>query len=186
MLLLFQNTIGGAKMSNNIPIKTRAVGGFDKKQVDEYLSSLSAEYESAVSKEDIAKLRDEISDLKRSSREKDRKIAELRDTLDALRQEDAKPDFDNLSSSAKKFTDAHNEVIKIADKTSKYINSTERKLPSLLKNLSAVTKSIESVNDELSEITKQLDSIEITPPLEAEAESNGSEGFNIFDQDFDS
>ena len=51
-------------MSNNIPIKTRAVGGFDKKQVDQYLSSLDEEYEKSVSKEDIAKLREEIAELK--------------------------------------------------------------------------------------------------------------------------
>lgn len=174
-------------MSNNIPIKTRAVGGFDKKQVDQYLSSLDEEYEKSVSKEDIAKLREEIAELKKSIREKDKKLSELKDKLDDFdKSNENKPDFDNLSSSAKKFTDAHNEVVSIADKTSKYINSTERKLPSLLKNLSSVTKSISNLNDELSEIAKQLDSIEITPPLEVEAQANAPEEFNIFDQDFDS
>ncbi|MBD8962587.1 MAG: hypothetical protein EGR81_10075 [Ruminococcaceae bacterium] len=173
-------------MSNNIPIKTRAVGGFDKKQVDQYLSSLDEEYEKSVSKEDIAKLREEIAELKKSIREKDKKLSELKDKLDDFdKSNENKPDFDNLSSSAKKFTDAHNEVVSIVDKTSKYINSTERKLPSLLKNLSAVTKSISNLNDELSEIAKQLDSIEITPPLEVEAQANEPEEFNIFDQDFE-
>ncbi|MDY3089381.1 MAG: hypothetical protein SOW51_09250 [Oscillospiraceae bacterium] len=173
-------------MSNNIPIKTRAVGGFDKKQVDQYLSSLDEEYEKSVSKEDIAKLREEIAELKKSIREKDKKLSELKDKLDDFdKSNENKPDFDNLSSSAKKFTNAHNEVVSIADKTSKYINSTERKLPSLLKNLSAVTKSISNLNDELSEIAKQLDSIEITPPLEVEAQANEPEEFNIFDQDFE-
>ena len=173
-------------MSNNIPIKTRAVGGFDKKQVDQYLSSLNEEYEKSVSKEDIAKLREEIAELKKSIREKDKKLSELKDKLDDFdKSNENKPDFDNLSSSAKKFTDAHNEVVSIADKTSKYINSTERKLPSLLKNLSTVTKSISNLNDELSEIAKQLDSIEITPPLEVEAQANEPEEFNIFDQDFE-
>lgn len=173
-------------MSNNIPIKTRAVGGFDKKQVDQYLSSLDEEYEKSVSKEDIAKLREEIAELKKSIREKDKKLSELKDKLDDFdKSNENKPDFDNLSSSAKKFTDAHNEVVSIADKTSKYINSTERKLPSLLKNLSAVTKSISNLNDELSEIAKQLDSIEIIPPLEVEAQANEPEEFNIFDQDFE-
>lgn len=173
-------------MSNNIPIKTRAVGGFDKKQVDQYLSSLDEEYEKSVSKEDIAKLREEIAELKKSIREKDKKLSELKDKLDDFdKSNENKPDFDNLSSSAKKFTNAHNEVVSIADKTSKYINSTERKLPSLLKNLSAVTKSISNLNDELSEIAKQLDSIEITPPLDVEAQANEPEEFNIFDQDFE-
>ena len=173
-------------MSNNIPIKTRAVGGFDKKQVDQYLSSLDEEYEKSVSKEDIAKLREEIAELKKSIREKDKKLSELKDKLDDFdKSNENKPDFDNLSSSAKKFTDAHNEVVSIADKTSKYINSTERKLPSLLKNLSAVTKSTSNLNDELSEIAKQLDSIEITPSLEVEAQANEPEEFSIFDQDFE-
>ena len=174
-------------MSNNISIKTRAIGGFDKKQVDEYLNSLAEEYEKSVSKENIAKLRDEIAELKKSLREKDKELSELKEKLDGFdKGGENKPDFDNLSSSAKKFTDAHNEVVRIADETCKYINSTERKLPSLLKNLSAVTKNIDSLNDELSEITKQLDSIEITPPLEVEAQANEPEEFNIFDQDFDS
>lgn len=177
---------GGTKMSNNIPIKTRAVGGFDKKQVDEYLEALAAEYEKAVAKEDIAKLRDEISELRKTACEKDRKISELNGKLRELEKSNGdKPDFDNLSSSAKKFIDAHNEVVRIADETSKYINSTEGKLPALLKNLSTATKSIERLNKELSEIENQLDSIEVTPPLEFEASTNEPEEFNIFDQDFD-
>lgn len=177
---------GGAKMSNNVPIKTRAVGGFDKKQVDEYLEALAAEYEKSVSKEDIAKLRDEITELKKSAREKDKKLSELNDKLEELEKSNGnKPDFDNLSSSAKKFIDAHNEVVRIADETSRYINSTESKLPALMKNLSAVTKNIDRLNTELSEIQDQLDSIEVTPPLEFEASANEPEEFNIFDQDFD-
>lgn len=180
---------GGTKMSNNIPIKTKAVGGFDKKQVDEYLESLTSELNDTVSKEDIASLRDEIADLKRTSREKSRRIIELKEKLDAMKKDEDRPDFDNLSNSAKKFIDAHNEVVAIADKTSKYINSTERKLPSLLKNLSAVTKSIDSLNEELTEIGKQLDSIDIGEPIEnAEKteKTETAEEFNIFDQDFDS
>lgn len=177
---------GGTKMSNNIPIKTRAVGGFDKKQVDEYLEALAAEYEKAVAKEDIAKLRDEISELRKTACEKDRKISELNGKLRELEKSNGdKPDFDNLSSSAKKFIDAHNEVVRIADETSKYINSTESKLPALLKNLSTATKSIDRLNKELSEIENQLDSIEITPPLEVEAQANEPKEFDIFDQDFD-
>lgn len=173
-------------MSNNIPIKTRAVGGFDKKQVDEYLEALAAEYEKAVAKEDIAKLRDEITELRKTACEKDRKISELNSKLRELEKSNGdKPDFDNLSSSAKKFIDAHNEVVRIADETSKYINSTESKLPALLKNLSTATKSIDRLNKELSEIENQLDSIEITPPLEVEAQANEPKEFDIFDQDFD-
>ena len=173
-------------MSNNIPIKTRAVGGFDKKQVDEYLDALAAEYEKAVAKEDIAKLRDEITELRKTACEKDRKISELNGKLRELEKSNGdKPDFDNLSSSAKKFIDAHNEVVRIADETSKYINSTESKLPALLKNLSTATKSIDRLNKELSEIENQLDSIEITPPLEVEAQANEPKEFDIFDQDFD-
>ncbi len=177
---------GGTKMSNNIPIKTRAVGGFDKKQVDEYLEKLAAEYEKAVAKEDIAKLRDEISELRKAVSEKDGEIVELNGRLRELDKSNGdKPDFDKLSSSAKKFIDAHNEVVRIADETSKYINSTESKLPALLKNLSTVTRNIERLSTELSELENQLDSIEITPPLEVEARANEPEQFNIFDRDFD-
>ena len=71
-------------MSNNISIKTRAIGGFDKKQVDEYLNSLAEEYEKSVSKEDIAKLRDEIAELKKSLREKDKELSELKEMLDGF------------------------------------------------------------------------------------------------------
>lgn len=176
---------GGTKMSNNIPIKTRAVGGFDKKQVDDYLESLAAEYENAVSKEDIAKLRDEIDTMKRTSREKDRRIDELKAKLAEFDRNAEKPNFDNLSNSAKRFIDAHNEVVRIADETSKYINSTEDKLPSLLKSISDATKNVENLAGKLSEITKRLDSIEITPPLEVEAQAGETEEFDIFDIDFE-
>ena len=148
-------------MGSNIPIRTRAVGGFDKQQVDRYLDELSAECEKAAAKEDIAELRREIDELKETLRQKEEYAQSLRQKIKSF-DEESKSEIDNISYSAKKFTDAHNEVLKITDETSRYINAAERKLPSLLKGLTEVSNSADSLKAELSELSKQIDSIPVS------------------------
>ena len=148
-------------MGSNIPIRTRAVGGFDKQQVDRYLDELSAECEKAAAKEDIAELRREIDELKETLRQKEEYAKTLRQKIKSF-DEESKSEIDNISYSAKKFTDAHNEVLKITDETSRYINAAERKLPSLLKGLTEVSQSADSLKAELSELSKQIDSIPVS------------------------
>lgn len=148
-------------MGNNVPIRTRAVGGFDKQQVDRYLDELSAECEKSAAKEDIAELRREIDDLKATLCQKEEYAQSLRQKIKSF-DEESKSEIDNISYSAKKFTDAHNEVLKITDETSRYINSAERKLPSLLKGLTEVSQSADSLKAELSELSRQIDSIPVS------------------------
>ena len=148
-------------MGSNIPIRTRAVGGFDKQQVDRYLDELSAECEKAAAKEDIAELRREIDELKATLCQKEEYAQSLRQKIKSF-DEESKSEIDNISYSAKKFTDAHNEVLKITDETSRYINAAERKLPSLLKSLTEVSNSADSLKAELSELSKQIDSIPVS------------------------
>lgn len=148
-------------MGSNIPIRTRAVGGFDKQQVDRYLDELSAKCEKAAAKEDIAELRREIDELKATLCQKEEYAQSLRQKIKSF-DEESKSEIDNISYSAKKFTDAHNEVLKITDETSRYINSAERKLPSLLKGLTEVSQSADSLKAELSELSKQIDSIPVS------------------------
>lgn len=148
-------------MGSNIPIRTRAVGGFDKQQVDRYLDELSAECEKAAAKEDIAELRREIDELKATLCQKEEYAKTLRQKIKSF-DEESKSEHDNISYSAKKFTDAHNEVLKITDETSRYINAAERKLPSLLKGLTEVSQSADSLKAELSELSKQIDSIPVS------------------------
>ena len=148
-------------MGSNIPIRTRAVGGFDKQQVDRYLDELSAECEKAAAKEDIAELRREIDELKATLCQKEEYAQSLRQKIKSF-DEESKSDIESISCSAKKFTDAHNEVLKIADENSRYINAAERKLPSLLKSLTEVSNSADSLKAELSELSKQIDSIPVS------------------------
>lgn len=160
-------------MGSNIPIRTRAVGGFDKQQVDRYLDELSAECEKAAAKEDVAELRREIDELKETLRQKEEYAQSLRQKIKSF-DEESKSELDNISYSAKKFTDAHNEVLKITDETSRYINSAERKLPSLLKGLTEVSQSADSLKAELSELSKQIDSIPVS-------DRNGTNDEDIFE-----
>ena len=158
-------------MGNNVPIRTRAVGGFDKQQVDRYLDELSAECEKAAAKEDIAELRREIDELKATLCQKEEYAQSLRQKIKSF-DEESKSELDNISYSAKKFTDAHNEVLKITDETGRYINAAERKLPSLLKGLTEVSQSADSLKSELSELSKQIDSIPVSDGSDTKNEKN--------------
>ena len=158
-------------MGNNVPIRTRAVGGFDKQQVDRYLDELSAECEKSAAKEDIAELRREIDELKATLCQKEEYAQSLRQKIKSF-DEESKSEIDNISYSAKKFTDAHNEVLKITDETSRYINAAERKLPSLLKGLTEVSQSADSLKSELSELLKQIDSIPVSDGSDTKNEKN--------------
>ena len=149
-------------MGSNIPIRTRAVGGFDKQQVDRYLDELSAECEKAAAKEDIAELRREIDELKATLCQKEEYAQSLRQKIKSFDEEESKSDIDSISYSAKKFTDAHNEVLKIADETGRYTNAAERKLPPLLRGLTELSDSAENLKAELTELSKQLDSFPVS------------------------
>lgn len=149
-------------MGSNIPIRTRAVGGFDKQQVDRYLDELSAECEKAAAKEDIAELRREIDELKATLCQKEEYAKTLRQRIKSFDEEESKSDIDSISYSAKKFTDAHNEVLKIADETGRYTNAAERKLPPLLRGLTELSDSAENLKAELTELSKQLDSFPVS------------------------
>ena len=106
------------------------------------------------------------------------KLTQLKNTVAKYEENDkSKPDFDNLTDSAKKFIDAHNEVVKIADETSGYINSTERKLPALLKSLTQITKNIDELGKELSTVSDQISAI----PIEEKSEELKPTEKDIFD-----
>ena len=112
-----------------------------------------------------------IDELKATLCQKEEYAQSLRQKIKSF-DEESKSEIDNISYSAKKFTDAHNEVLKITDETSRYINAADRKLPSLLKGLTEVSNSADSLKAELSELSKQIDSIPVSDGSDTKNEKN--------------
>lgn len=150
-------------MSNRIPIRKTIIGGFDKKQVDEYLDSLVEEYESSATQEDLDEAQEVINQLKEILRQKEERLAQLQkaaaEAAEAAENDSGKPRFTNITASAKKITDAHNEVVEIADRTRAYIKSAEVTIPDVLKGFSDVSDSVQELIGKLSELSEQLDAV---------------------------
>lgn len=170
-------------MDKNIPIRTRTIGGFDKQQVDEYIALLKDEYEHISSGDDISAIRNEINELRKAVHEKKDELNRLKKMYDEFENDmNEKPDFDNLTESTKKFLDAHNEVVSIADETSDYINSAETKLPEILKSLSQATKTVDKLSHELSEILDKFDNIP-TPNKTSLYDNTEPDIFSLFENE---
>lgn len=168
-------------MSEKSSIKTTAFGGFDKKQVDEYLDRLRSEYEKAANSDEYQELYTELERLKTELREKDTHLKSLQEQADKSAAEQLQADeasqFDALTDSTEKFAQAHGEVVKIAEETGSYIKTTGKRLPKLLEKLTSLSEKIEEINAELTEISAELDEICPTAPTDEAAEADENESF---------
>lgn len=159
-------------------IKTRIFGGFDKAQVDSYLNELHAEYENAAASPELSEAREKIKQLKSALLQKDSQLSELKSNVTELNSNDSsetkKPYFNTLTDSAKRFLDAHNEVLQIASETGDYVKSVEQRLPIMFEHLTEISRSMDSISRELGEISTQCDEIykRETPPAEEQDSAN--------------
>lgn len=151
-------------------IKSTIFGGFDKQQVDEYLDELQSEYENAATNPELLQARKKLNQLKTELQKKEARLRELQSTAGTLNNnkntdEPEKVHFNTLTDSAKRFLNAHNEVLRIASETGDYVKSAEQKLPEMFDRLASISESIDSVSNELNKISEQCDEI-YTPVTE--------------------
>lgn len=181
ILFRYKNLNGDEKMSGKSSIKTTAFGGFDKKQVDEYLDRLRSEYEKAANFDEYQELYTELERLKAELRKKDTHLKSLQEQADKSAAEQLQADeasqFDALTDSTEKFAQAHGEVVKIAEETGSYIKTTGKRLPRLLEKLTSLSEKIEEINAELTEISAELDEICPTATTDEAAEADKNESF---------
>lgn len=172
---------GDKRMSGNNSIKTTLFGGFDKKQVDEYLDALRLEYEKAANADEYSELNAELSRLRAELDAKNAQIFDLKKTIGEAELNDESSSeasqLDALASSTEMFAQAHGEVVKIAEETGSYIKSTGKKLPNLLERLSALSEKIEAINGELAQISAEFDDICPASPTDKPAEAAEEESF---------
>lgn len=172
---------GDKRMSGNNSIKTTLFGGFDKKQVDEYLDTLRLEYEKAANADEYSELNAELSRLRAELDAKNAQIFDLKKTIEETKLNDESSSeasqLDALASSTEMFAQAHGEVVKIAEETGSYIKSTGKKLPNLLEQLSALSEKIEAINGELAQISAEFDDICPAAPNDESAEAAEKESF---------
>lgn len=172
-------------MSENVAIKTRVIGGFDKKQVDEYLDMLRKGCEQSAGTDEYNELNAELNRLRAELNEKDAQISSLSERLDRLDfEQTASTDasqLDALAGSTEKFALAHGEVIKIAEETDSYIKSTDEKLPSLFEKLSSLSDKINVIHRELELISAEFDEVCPSAPNENAVNDPEAETESFFD-----
>lgn len=173
-------------MSGNNSIKTTLFGGFDKKQVDEYLDALRLEYEKAANADEYSELSAELSRLRAELDAKNAQIFDLKKTIEKIELNDETSSeasqLDALASSTEMFAQAHGEVVKIAEQTGSYIKSTGKKLPKLLERLSALSEKIEAINGELAQISAEFEEIHPTDESTETGEADETTEVNEADE----
>lgn len=173
-------------MSGNNSIKTTLFGGFDKKQVDEYLDALRLEYEKAANADEYSELSAELSRLRAELDAKNAQIFDLKKTIEKIELNDETSSeasqLDALASSTEMFAQAHGEVVKIAEQTGSYIKSAGKKLPKLLERLSALSEKIEAINGELAQISAEFEEIHPTDESTETGEADETTEVNEADE----
>lgn len=145
-------------MENDILLKKRLFGGFDRKQVIDYLNRLQKENSDKSIKSEIDKLQSEISEIRKTLTEKDVEIAVLRDKVSTLNAfEDGSQDRMTALESAKKAVKlAESTTDEIISSASAEISEKVEKIERLFKKLSGINEQIDSLDEHLTTLDERL------------------------------
>lgn len=143
-------------MSKEFIIKKNIFGGFDRRQVIDYLAHLQSQCTEPGVQDEIEATRNRIKALLEKIEEKDRKIKSLNDELQSLEG------FNSTSAQADGF-ESLSEADKIIEnaktKAKKYINETKQTVKNNNEQFDKIMSRISSLNEEIAIIGTNADKI---------------------------
>ncbi len=143
-------------MSKEFIIKKNIFGGFDRRQVIDYLAHLQSQCAEPGVQDEIEATRNRIKALLEKIEEKDRKIKSLNEELRSLE------DFNSTSAQADGF-ESLSEADKIIEnaktEAKKYINETKQTVKNNNEQFDRIMSRISSLNEEIAIIGTNADKI---------------------------
>lgn len=171
-------------MDRDVLLKKNIIGGFDKKQVMDYISHLQASCNNRKTREEIEDMRLRVASLREVIKEKDKQIAALTSEIDDINNvklpgSETKSGFDILKVSAEQFEKAKIEGEEITAKVSEGIKSKEDKFSTLFNRISSINDEISKFSESISGLSEKLEDVPFVPITEKDIEAHEMPKFDF-------
>ncbi|MCQ2484436.1 MAG: hypothetical protein MJ168_03770 [Clostridia bacterium] len=164
-------------MDRDVLLKKNIIGGFDRKQVLDYISQLQSSCNNRKTREEIEDMRLRVASLREIIKEKDKQIAALTTEIDEINNlqlpgAEQQDDFDILQRSNEQIEQARTEAETITSKVSDGIKSKNEKISNLFARISAINEEITKFSDSIGVISDKLDDVPFEPVTEKDIENH--------------
>lgn len=147
-------------MDKDIILKRSVLGGFDKKQVMDYIGSLQAECCNREAAEEINETKKQIDSLKFILDEKNHAISELQELVEQINLNKSKDNSPNDFIGAFSQSEEHIKVAKEAANTiNDCILTADSEIDPLLNKLSSISGEVENIEERLTNISEKFDEL---------------------------
>lgn len=161
-------------MERDMLLKKNIIGGFDRKQVLEYVNRLQSSCDSRKTREEIAETRLRIEALREAIRNKDKEISALNHEIDTISNIELPKDngsqFDILKRSDMSIDEAREKAEEITEQISEGIKSKDEKIVALFTKLFAINEEISKLSSNLSTISEKMDEVPFEPVTEKDVD----------------
>lgn len=151
-------------MSKEFIIKKNIFGGFDRRQVIDYLAHLQSKCSDSTTQDEIESAKEKIKVLLEKIEEKDRKIKSLSDELDGLTalqiSAEQTDTFDSLSEADKILDNAKAEAQKYIHETKQTVINNNKQFRKIMSKISSLNEEIALIGTNAGRISSEI--IDIT------------------------
>ncbi|MEE0980845.1 MAG: hypothetical protein U0K91_04105 [Acutalibacteraceae bacterium] len=152
-------------MNKEFIIKKNIFGGFDRRQVIDYLAQLQSKCGDSATHEEIESTKEKIKVLIEKIEEKDRKIKNLNDELKELNslklQSEQIDGFESLSEADKIINNAKTEAQKYIHETKQTVISHNEQFEKIMTKISSLNKEIELIGTNAGKISSEIENITV-------------------------
>lgn len=166
-------------MDRDALLKKNIIGGFNKKDVMDYINRLRKETSDRYVRGEIDDMRLRAAALREILKEKDKQIAILNQKIDNINSielpaENSDSDFEMLRRSS-----SHIQDDEITSQISADIKEKEAKISSLLERLSSINDEITRFNESISQLSGKIKDVPFEPVTEEDVDSEEMPGFDF-------
>ncbi len=151
-------------MNDVIILKTNILGGFDRQQTLDYIEKLLADAEKNLCSDEVARVKDTLSECNASVEKRDRKISELQAKLDELSSPETKAQaaseyLRSIPELNFKKLIKNKSAAKARSNLAERLKTNSENAQNIFAGLAALNDDIEKISNELSEVSLKLDGI---------------------------
>lgn len=161
-------------MAEETVFKKSLFGGFDRKQVIEYISYLASRCSDSATQEEFVLLRKQIEDLEKLIEEKDTVLEDLKKQTSSDTVNPVIISLQEIVRNGKKLKRSNHEIEAVTSSIQKDIDDKQPKIDNLLARITSITADIASIQASLRSIYTRLSEIEfdVLTPVNPSYETN--------------
>ena len=147
-------------MSKEIIFKKNVFGGFDRRQVIEYISYLTSHCPDSASRKEILKLRKQIEELEGLINQRDAVISDLKSQKTSDSMNPVIISLQEIVQNGKKLKKSNEEIDAVTSSIQKDIDAKQPKIDSLLSKIASINSEFQSIQSNLRAIALKLSEID--------------------------